>query len=133
MKKFKLGPIQRAWIKDLREHPERQMPGALGEIGEDGTISACCLGQAAITRCRLLGLPEPFNKEGIIMSEGSEQILYNYDDFGLLSESGSIKGEYRQHFNNNYTLASCNDHGMTWAEIADQIDKYPEAVFNKSV
>ena len=51
--KLELGPKQREWVESLRNNPERQLIGNLGEKYSDGTYKACCLGELGIV-CGLL-------------------------------------------------------------------------------
>lgn len=48
MSDFRLGPLQTKWIQSLRDHPERQLKGSLGNRYADGSYKACCLGEAGL-------------------------------------------------------------------------------------
>lgn len=138
---MELGPIQKEWIKSLREHPERQMSGHLGAKSEDGkNYKACCLGEGLCMLRRLEGKdPLNFFEPGGRLLDNVE---HNYlipetaDKLGLHDGKGQLKGEvaYIQARGHRlYSLSSANDTGMTWPEIADFIEKYPDSVFTKSV
>lgn len=45
--------FKRAWLEDLRAHPELQGQNRLTTILDDGSERDCCLGRA----CKLLGVP----------------------------------------------------------------------------
>jgi hypothetical protein len=123
-----LGPIQQQWVDSLRKYPERQYVGILGRRSIEGTIKACCLGQAKIC----LDGEDAFNNAGIITSyRFGTSYLSNYDAnrLGLHSGGGEIIDGMLKESNN---LASANDRGATWAEIADFIEQNPEKVFKTS-
>lgn len=131
-KKFELGPLQKEWIASLRAHPERQERGFLGR-GEPEKYNACCLGELLVCAHRILpNFPNPFYKGKIC--EINDQDIETYLDksfhtFGLNSSSGSVYDG----INGHTSLASANDFGMSWPEIADFIEAHPEKVFTKSV
>jgi len=138
---MELGPIQKEWIKSLREHPERQTTGHLGaKMGNGKDYKACCLGEGLCILRRLDGQdPLNFFEPGGRLLDNAE---HNYllsetaERLGLHDGKGSLKGEVdsvevRSH--RLYSLSSANDTGMTWPEIADFIEKHPESVFAKSV
>lgn len=161
---MELGPIQKAWVQSLREHPERQMRYVLGK-GTPDNYTACCLGELHIIGCKMLNKPLLFetqlhikdcipiqvelDEKDLILQdedEGDAGILrtsYNY--YGLHSPRGEIKfgNDYKEDerlpktkdggFRPMFSLAEMNDNDYTWAEIADYIEKYPEAIFTKSV
>ena len=138
--KFKLGKIQKAWIKSLRDHPDRQHKGSLG-IGNSGNYKACCLGELLITKCRIGKKKIPFSKRGILL-DGKEGINcdfldQSYKKLGLFDEEGWFYNDYNYYHKKNKTLYNSlyemNDGGVTWPEIADFVEQYPEKVFCKSV
>ena len=143
---MKLGTIQKAWIKSLRENPERQTKSRLVKKTENG-YKACCLGELLITECRLSDKPFPFND---ITDEIFDEHKINYtgelhkdykvlsgsrERFGLFSRAGEFKDNKKVSING--TIFSClsemNDGELTWVEIADFVEKNPDLVFSKSV
>lgn len=145
----KLGPIQQAWIADLRANPGKQITGTLATKKEDGTVGACCLGQALITICRLEGMDEPWIKRVVFdredLRDGMEgdfdtKVLKSYKKLGLKSSNGvfdttsDIQPQPAKVGDKEYLcLTEMNDKGMTWLEIADFIEANPDLVFNKFV
>lgn len=125
---MKLGPIQEAWVKSLEEHPERQMMGELGR-GELNHYKACCLGECKMVmyRAGLCGNPI---EDGTLRSGKKIKLLSESDrrKIGLRSGEGHAKDE--PHFS---SLASMNDRGKTWPNIAAIIRENPDRFFFKSV
>lgn len=125
--KFKLGPLQKAWVKELREHPERQIMGELGS-GNIDKFKACCLGQLHVCAKG----KNAFNERGEI-DDGDLGYLHSCTDYGLRSSGGSLK-DFHSFSNGTYTcLSNANDGGVPWSELADFIEQNPEKVFTKSV
>ena len=137
-KKFELGPLQKMWVQSLREHPERQMGGQLGEVTKTGDYKACCLGELLICASNI-GLATKDFKPGydikdttnakVIASEGylsakTAEIVGLHTYAGALL-TGNLEG--------NYSLASANDNGVSWTTIADYVETHPENIFKKSV
>ena len=135
---MELGPIQKAWVKSLRDHPERQMGGALG-VGDCKNYKACCLGQALINLCEIKNVSPKFDSGRLFSFSHSGARRHgvlstkDYNSLGLVDNVGVICVDHRGYVNGIDSLSSCNDQGMAWPEIADFIEKYPEAVFTKSV
>ena len=130
-KKFKFTPLQKLWIKSLRAHPERQCSEKLGSIDlyETGIpYKACCLGELVLCEARINKKKLPFNN-GVLKVNGSSQCLRDgFEKYSLKDDIGTLTGKKPNSF--NYTsLASANDDGATWTQIADFIEKYPEKVF----
>jgi hypothetical protein len=144
-KKFVLGPLQEMWLKSLEEHPERQIDGVLGR-GSEKQYFACCLGELHICACRINNLPLPF-EDGLIVDilDASEEVkekdnnnkvlTESYIKYGLSSSVGSISGGWRgsDGYTAHQSLASVNDSGVPWKEIAKFIRENPRKVFTKSV
>lgn len=130
METFVLGPLQREWIKSLREHPERQESEQLGS-GNLNDYTACCLGELLVCAHRVLpNFPSPFKNGHIVDSDSKAYLSFSFERFGLFNSTGSIdNGSIGGYF----TLAYANDHGVTWPEIADFIESNPEKVFTHSV
>lgn len=130
--KFEMGPLQKLWVKSLREHPERQMSGALGVIDhQTGTYQARCLGELKMCALRSIG-ENPFNVFYRSIMDGADtaSLSVSYEDFGLYGPLGYFDGAALK---GNISLANANDAGITWPEIADFIEQNPTAVFTKSV
>lgn len=125
--KFKLGPIQKKWLKSLEQHPERQMSQALGTKLSDGTYQACCLGEGG-----LIAKVCEWKEDGKLKTIGgsSTGILdgESYRALGLLDEWGR-----RLDDDERYSLQTLNDSGKTWPQIAAILRANPEQYFNKSV
>ena len=122
MEKFEFGPIQKQWLKNLKEHPERQYKEALGVKPVGSSYEACCLGELAL----LAGVAHW--SEGILFcGEDKETTGMYYEKLGLRSGVGSPKSGHHS------SLATLNDDEMTWPEIAAHVEKYPEVYFTKSV
>lgn len=143
MEKIELGPIQKAWIADLRKYPERQGRGKLGSLDSNGNYrDICCLGQALITLKEYKG-EQVFTSENEFLADidhkPEDTVMFtsyltnSYKELGLISQSGEIINDTFEHQNPLESLAYMNDNGKTWAEIADFIEKNPEKVFTHSV
>lgn len=117
-KKFKLGPKQRKWIRELRSKKYKQCKG---ELHNDKTGGYCCLGVANV--CLKLGEIDSICLET------------EYKSLGLNGTDGQIIDGYSfPRGNRNYTqLTEMNDKGVSFLKIAEFIEQNPEKVFNKSV
>jgi hypothetical protein len=143
--KFELGPIQKEWVRRLREHPERQTMGQLGYKRSDLDVPyrACCLGEGSILLCELNKKDLQWDKidetESLydLISNGCRDSLSDedYTALGLRDKIGSFAKsyEYPDTYNIYGSLAEMNDEGMTWIQIANYIEANPENVFVKSV
>lgn len=123
---FKLGPIQEKWLKSLEDHPERQMAGRLGLKTSEDTYTACCLGEAGL----IAGVCE-WNEYGMLLTkESNDDGLLSgvYYSLGLRSASGKPLDTTMHD-----TLASLNDNGHTWPQIAKLLREHPEQYFTESV
>ena len=150
-KKFKMGPIQKAWVESLLAHPERQMKDSLGE-GTPRKYTACCLGEGLCVLARMAKKALPFNADGILYdfpskltiknseNEGEWEdetsiLVYSYDKLGLKDAEGrSINEDIIIGEKKYSTLASANDGlNVTWTDIGNYIKKHPENIFTKSL
>lgn len=140
---MELGTIQKAWIKSLREHPERQTSNCLGYKSKDSEdYKACCLGEALCVLYRINGKNafDLFNN-GRLLDFNNSILLNEVTAYRLGLHTGNGHVEYGTNGSSFFiykkqildSLSSANDAGMTWPEIADFIEKYPESVFTKSV
>lgn len=153
MGKFKFGPVQKLWLEQLKKYPERQTRGILG-VGNPRNYEACCLGELLLCKYRVAKKKLPFSEMGCIVEEGrygSGSILHrSFDSVGLTDKKGTIRfskipDEADLHYSslnklsntgnvrNHKSLTVLNDLGMSWPDIADFVERFPEAVFIKSV
>lgn len=130
-KEFILGPIQTMWLENLEKYPERQARGALG-TGRPDNYTACCLGEGLLCVARHEGIPLEnfFDKSGEIREIDEKgntsyaSLHLNFSKLGLITNWG--------HSNRHtHSLASLNDHGKTWPEIAAIIRANPEMYFTE--
>lgn len=125
--KMELGPLQKAWVKELREHPERQLVGFLGK-GSVSHYKACCLGQLHVCAKG----SEAF--EGGIIEDSSEDSLFDsFEKYGLFTCNGAFVNSVIIKDAEYCSLALMNDNGLSWPEIADYIENNPENIFRESV
>jgi hypothetical protein len=129
---MKLGPLQEKWVETLEKYPEKQGRHLLGKIQEDGTIKLCCLGQGLLCLLESKGQSPLFKDNVLYNIQGS---CYSLDyattnSLGLYDYKGCIMSLTLDRYT---SLASANDGGVTWPEIAAFIRANPEAVFNKSI
>lgn len=132
---MKLGKLQKAWAKSLRENPKRQESNRLGR-GTEENYTACCLGELRMCAYRMFGGDFPF-VDGVIMDhkDVGDFLETSYQDCGLISPRGVLSKSFKDERLQKtfYSLADMNDEGYTWSEIADYIENNPENVFVKSV
>lgn len=123
---MKLGPIQKKWVKSLKENGHRQMTRRLGEK-KGSEYTACCLGELGLIAgvCR-------FDKHGGLREKKSDNYRTLYESYESLGLNSPI-GEFNITDTETSSLAHLNDDGHTWYEIACYIEAYPELFFNKSV
>ena len=141
MSEFELGPVQEQWLKNLEAYPERQCDGILGQKRDDGSYVACCLGEFLLTYYRAQGWVEPFKNGGYLYDDDEQETLsYSADALGLNSENGGLRDPVTdkiyvvsETMPRITCLASMNDHGWSWPEIAAFVRENPELVFFKSV
>ena len=129
---MKLGPNQKKWIAALRANPEEQIRGFLGKTTDDDKKGFCCLGKG----CDVLGIG--IWEDSIFFVEGVRAFLPEYPrkQLGLVDYSGTAKVSHHEKLNelySSFSLSEMNDEGKTWSEIADILEKHPEAFFFKSV
>lgn len=121
--KFEMGPLQKLWVKTLREHPERQYKGYLGYKNEKEE-KYCCLGQLHVLA---KGEAAFYSNNNVSDGVGLMVLNYSFSKYGLVSETGGIIDSLSN------SLANMNDGDYTWPEIADFIEQNPEKVFTKAV
>ncbi len=149
---MELGPIQQKWVEDLMSYPERQIKNILGRKEDDGTIRACCLGQALLSFCEIEGIEPNFIRSEqdqcgsdvaeFWLKDLGDESFYDEDDLGssyreigLHDEIGKIAfGKGLSYDGEVYSaLAHANDGEVPWKVIAEFIINNPKAVFNESV
>lgn len=144
---MKLGPIQKAWVANLRAHPERQIIRALGYSTDDERrYGACCLGEGLLTLIRCSGkytdedtlVKNVFDSDNeLVDSDGDvwdyTALICSHNELGLMTEIGGIKEPSNEYLGGVGSLAQANDNHYTWAQIADFIESHPEQLFVKSV
>lgn len=127
---MELGEIQKAWIKSLRENPNKQGWGTLG-IKDN---NYCCLGEAL---CVLKSIKNESLKYGVhgelIDGKDEHYLTDSYKELGLYDEKGRLDDKITHDFRSYSSISEMNDCGLTWLEIADYIEQNPENVFTKSV
>lgn len=118
-----LGELQEKWLQSLEQHPERQMVRRLGQKSEDGSYSACCLGEAGL----IAGVCEWRGSVLFNSTSGSQAFLDHnaYMAIGLYNALGNPKDAQR------VSLSHLNDNGTTWPEIAALIRKDPSMYFSE--
>ena len=132
---MKLGKIQKAWIKSLRDNPDRQGSHVLGQ-GNPKSYTACCLGELLCVEARMKKKKLPFDEVGDLRDDGYRHYpTKSWKRLGLRSDGGSIDGgEILSDTKTPYSsLASANDEGILWSKIADYIEANPEKIFTKSI
>lgn len=136
---MELGKLQKFWLEQLRKHPERQLKGKLGE-GTLDDYKACCLGELHLCNFRLKDEPFPFIGVRLFQNlcnsdyrNNDVNLSYIYEEYGLRGGKGEFKKSITFKDEVYENLASLNDNGATWPEIADIIEANPENVFTKSV
>lgn len=87
-KEFVLGPMQKAWIKALRNNPDMQYEGVLGRI-VNGKEKMCCLGMGGL----ITGVCEWRELYLYTKISNHDQVLGNnsFKSLGLRDEYGSPK------------------------------------------
>jgi hypothetical protein len=94
--------LKEKWVKALRSGRYKQTTGVLSEHDSSGREANCCLG----VLCRVARLRKD-----------------NWRDWGLLSDFDSGYALLEEHDFNEQPLASLNDEGKSFSEIADYIEE----------
>lgn len=148
--KFKLGPLQKLWLKNLKEHPERQTSDVLGNREVNTTSNkymACCLGELHVCHARLHKKKLPFVFDRIQDGNSDSELQNSFSKYGLFGNSGAARYPVEIEFSSVYDqdtvkkirkrrfigLAAMNDAGVPWKQIAKLIEADPENYFSKSV
>ena len=129
-KKFKLGPRQEAWLKDLETTRARQIKGALAR--KSGGF--CCLGRACVV-ARKLGenisvSEESIDGKPVLAYDGEASVLTDRlkNFFGLRDKTGTPKSADPS----NECLTVLNDAGISFKDIAAKVRSRPEWYFRES-
>jgi len=125
------------WLKDLRSGEYDQGQGHLCDLSEDAP-KYCCLGIACETflRCEgeeLLEVEDtPYHRIYGISCAATPQAVKSW--LGLKDPLGAVDfwGEFPCGSQTTNSLASANDAGATFLEIADAIEANTEQLFVKS-
>ena len=134
---MELGPIQKLWIKQLKQHPERQTREQLGE-GKPRDYKACCLGELLLCKHRIEHKKLPFN-ENVICDmynnhEDAETLTFSHGELGLRDRNGIAKNLFKIKKHKFTSLVAANDHpSASWLDIAHVVEEDPENFFLKSV
>jgi hypothetical protein len=132
---MQLGPKQKQWVQFLRDNPQLQMPGRLGQL-VDGELKMCCLGA-----CLIILDKKKLNIDNQLIDTTEfidKTLSHSYKQMGLNSSTGElilseINSGITSKIRYKKSLAQANDNGISWLEIADFIENNPEAVFTHSV
>lgn len=157
---FEFGPVQKEWLRILREHPERQGKYNLlladSEYNlEKGHYRACCLGQLMLCYAEKADygmlidfVAVEYTKTKLAFREDksvSTVFPKFYQEYGLRDSHGAPLEKYKKRiakfFGEEYDssqpnqcdLGNLNDSDCPWPKIAELIEKFPEAYLCKSV
>lgn len=124
--KMELGPVQNAWLAELRSGRHTQGKRWLHQVSGE----KCCLGVACWLQRDTLTVGE-------FLSDGIARVSYDkcetfmpgaaLDVLGLLNPAGNPTPG-----NGLKALAHLNDSGASFAEIADILEKHAEHYFSES-
>lgn len=128
-KKLEPGSIQRQWLKNLKEHPERQMKQQLAKRDRNDEYHACCLGEYLIYYNRIKSHKKIWIDNEIYDGESTGFLNSSWKKLGL----NGMKGELLRPCEKYSSLSSMNDYGMTWSEISEYVEQNFENVFTKSI
>lgn len=135
---MELGPIQELWIKQLKQHPERQTTRQLGE-GKPDDYKACCLGELLLCKHRIEHKSLPFYDDKIFDGQSYSEyddvtLTFSYEELGLRDRNGKAKNIFKINGHEFQNLAIANDDsGVSWLDIAKVVEENPENFFIKSV
>lgn len=129
---MELGPLQKKWVKVLRDNAHLQGRRNLGYLDEKtGTKKFCCLGMALLVLNKGVWAP-PTEGWGIsYLQDGySQKLLISYQEMGFIGSAGDLIEPYKDIY---HSLAYMNDKGVLWSEIADLAESNPKIMFEVSV
>jgi hypothetical protein len=130
-----LGPVQNAWLNNLKNKPHAQMINRLGKLTDGvGNYEACALGEFHLTYHRFHSLPLPIDERGnVISSNGDFKVLTEGKDYGFHTNIGALLEPVEVRGVMFHSVTALNDAGISWGEIAEYIRINPSNVFYKSV
>lgn len=116
-------PEQEKWLQELESGRHKQTQQFL----KDG-FGYCCLGVA----CEFVFNISWHEEDGMFLFERMAEVLSpnHVEKLCLYSPQGEILEIWGNKFDSWNYLTQCNDNGMTFADIAGRIRKYPWAVFS---
>ena len=117
-----LNPNAQEWVNDLRSGKFKQAKGRLG----NGRGGYCCLGVACLTYQRVTGEKIGDRRLKWRRGGGLDGALSEIREWLGLFDS---EGEYVGYEGKMKALASDNDEGKAFTEIADIIESEPEGLF----
>lgn len=130
-KKFKLGPIQKKWVRALRSGKYKQGDGQLVTTDDEGKpVSYCCLG----VLCDIAA------KEKITKMRLGDDLAIRYDrQISFLplkvqkwAAVAELKGKFVDSDGDFGNLAQLNDDGCTFRDIAKVIEDNAASIFTES-
>lgn len=128
-KKFKLGPIQRAWVRALRSGKYKQTTGVLTMLKEDKPAGYCCLGVLCDLAVKRKITSVDFSGEYAKYTDDLEESVVPEkirEWAALRCELGSLESD------SDESLAHMNDNGTSFKEIAAIIEKEASFLFRES-
>ena len=105
--------LQEQWLKALESGEFKQTDATLQEVDDEGNDRYCCLGVA----CRIAGVKGKL--EGGSLAKYPEVM----DVFGFYNDLGGARAYI------NMSLATLNDEGKTFKQIAEIVRANPEHYF----
>lgn len=145
---MELGPLQKQWVKLLRDNSDKQGKYNLGtkSINDKGkeVETFCCLGMAAkmlLGNSPIKWIDSRTENTLVASFPGVEEnqsfLKGSFHLLGLKDKYGSILDDDKEGFvldKRFYeSLLEMNDSDVPWSKIADFIEAHPELVFDKSV
>lgn len=132
---YQLTEKDKEWIQYLKDNPDKQCSGFLGTIKDGELVEACCLGVLVWLHADKK-LPDGEISTHV---EGkkpriSKNVVENYEELNLCDTVGSFKNTLYLDFPDgsiHHSLASANDKGVSWADIAKAIEENPDQIFRK--
>lgn len=131
-KPFKLGPIQKAWVRALRSGKYKQCTRVLTKVGSNGkSRSHCCLG----VLCQL-ALKKGVKIKTHLQKE-SHIVVYGRTEYSTLPERimkwAKVRDKIGSIRNNPIPLTGYNDsHKKSFKQIADIIEENAAKIFTRS-
>jgi hypothetical protein len=130
-----------AWQAELRNPENKQAKEMLTQVLPDGSFADCCLGLLCRKVEHIIPVIRPEDTVGPnerVLYDGqattvlpeSVQKKYNITANGAFSLRVGTKGNtLLDREGHTYQLASCNDKGLTFAQIADLLDYFELASY----